>query len=105
MVVSWCLWSATLSATAMLVSTRRSAPLSLVGTAERLDEIVVDLRVGGGNHKACSALNEGLPRQRLDAQASAVGGHFNLPWAQPDVIAQLLRDHQTSCLINGCTHA
>ena len=51
-------------------------------------------------------LVEGLfARQRLDAQARAVRRHFDFAGAKAERVAKLLRDHQASCLVNGCTHA
>ena len=102
---SWCSWSATASATATLVSTKSSAVLALAGIAKRANEIVVYLRATRRNDKPPLALLEGIARERLYAQPGAVCGHLYFPRSEADVVAQRLRDYQSSCLVNGCTYA
>src|SRR5688572_16901913 len=89
----------------MLVSTRSSGALALAGIAKRPDEVVVDLRACARDHEPSVALVERFCGQRLDAQPGPLGEHFDLAGSQANVIAQLFRDHQSSCLINGCAHA
>ena len=89
----------------MLVSTRRSGALALAGIAKRPDEVVIDLRARARDHEPPVALIERFRGQRLDAQPGSLSGHFDLAGSQTDVIAQLLRDDQSSCLVNGCPDA
>jgi hypothetical protein len=77
----------------------------LAGIAERADKFVVDLHPARWNNESAVSLVEGLTRERLDAQPGAVRDYLDFAWSQPEVIAQLLRNHQTSCLVNGCAHA
>src|SRR5918999_2053499 len=102
---SWCSWSATVSATATLVSTSSSAPLPLPGIAERADELVVDLGTARRDDEAPVAFVQGVLDQRFNPQAGAVGSHLNLARSQSQVIAQRLWYHQSPCLVNGCSHA
>jgi hypothetical protein len=104
-VVSWCAWSATTSATATLVSTRSSAPLPPAGIAERAYEIVVDLDATRRDDEPTVAFVERFLSEWLDAQAGTVSRHVHRTRAQAYFVAQLLRDYQSTCLVDGCTHA
>lgn len=92
-------------ATATLVSTKSSAVLALPGIAKRANKVVVYLRPTRRNDKPPLALLEGIARERLYAQRRAVGGHLYFARPQSDVIAQRLWDHQSACLVNGCSYA
>ena len=84
---AWCSWSATVRATATLVSTKSAAVLALAGIAKRANELVVYLRPTGRNDKPPVALLERIARNGLYAQPRAVGGHLYFTRSQADVIA------------------
>ncbi|OBI89696.1 hypothetical protein A9X00_20105 [Mycobacterium sp. 1245805.9] len=58
-----------------------------------------------GYDEAPVSLFEGAIGQRLDAKTRAVGGHLDFARLKPEVVAQRLWNNQSTCLINGCTHA
>jgi hypothetical protein len=98
-------WSATVSASAMLVSTSRSGPLPLPGIAKRPDEVLVDLPAGGRDHQPSLALVKRFPGHWFNPQARAFGRYLDLAGAQAKVIAQAFWDHQSACLVDGCAQA
>ncbi len=93
------------SATATLVSTRNSGLLALADIAERANEVVVDLDSGSRDDEPAVTCLEGLVAgQRLHTQAGGGRSHLHLPRSKPELVAKLLRNHQTPCLVNGCAN-
>jgi len=79
--------------------------LPLAGIAQRAHNGIVDLRPARRYHKAPLSLVEKVAGEWFDTQCGAVGGHLNFPRAQAKVVTQWFGDNQSSCLIDGCTHA
>src|SRR5206468_1470257 len=103
-VTSWCSWSATVKATATLVSTR-SLDLFLAGIAKRAHEVVVDRDARGRDDRPpVLILERVVPGNRLDVQARAVGGDLDLPRTETELVSELLRDDEATCLVDGCSH-
>jgi hypothetical protein len=50
-------------------------------------------------------LLEGITGDRLDPKRRAVCDDLDFAWPKPKMIAELFRDNQSSCLIDGCAHA
>jgi hypothetical protein len=93
-------------ATATLVSTSSSGALLLPGIAQRAHEAVVDLGASCRDDEQPVPLVEGLLAcERLDAQTRSLCSDLDLARPKTELVTELLRDYQSACLINGCSHA
>ena len=84
------------------MSAEVSSPL--VGITQRPNPVVVYAHSGGGNDRSSTLLGEPVTGQRLHAQRCTLDANVHLARPEADAVAKYLRDYQSSCLVDGCSH-
>src|SRR5215471_368590 len=78
LVAWWCSWPAATRATATLVSISSCGWSSLVGIAQRPDEVIADGDVGGRDDEQAVFIFQVVARERFYVQPGSVRGYLNL---------------------------
>jgi hypothetical protein len=92
---------ATARAAATLVSIRSCGLLSLVGIAQRPDQVLANGDVGGRDDEQAVFVLQAVVGQWLNMQASSVRGYLDLAGHQPEAVPQGLGYNQPPCLVYG----
>ena len=77
----------------------------MVGMAESAHGVVINDDTAGRYDQTALTLVQVRAGDRLDTQRRAVRDNLDASWPQAEVITELLRNHETTCLVNGCSHA